>query len=113
MIKGMHGLFFTSEPEALRAFLKDKLQLPSKDTGGGWLIFDLPQCDLGVHPTDGGPPSGTHDLSFFTDDLDGTVAGMTERGVAFLTDVEEQEWGRHIRFEMPGGVKVMLYQPKY
>ena len=113
MITGMHGLFFSSEPEALRAFLRDKVQLAARDVGGGWLIFDLPRCDLGVHPTEGGPPSGTHDLSFFCDDIHETVAGMRERGVTFLDDLEEQDWGTHIRFEMPGSVRVMLYQPRY
>jgi hypothetical protein len=41
MIKGIHGLFYSSEPEALRAFIRDKLGLPFTDAGGGWLIFDL------------------------------------------------------------------------
>ncbi|HEX8699218.1 MAG TPA: hypothetical protein VF815_10310 [Myxococcaceae bacterium] len=65
MIRGLHGLFYSSEPEALRAFLRDRLKLPHTDVGEGWLIFDLPETDLGVHPLDesGKPPSGTHDLS--------------------------------------------------
>ena len=42
MIKGMHGMFYSSEPEALRAFFRDKLGFPSYDVGGGWLIFDMP-----------------------------------------------------------------------
>lgn len=49
MIRGLHGLFYTSEPEAMRAFLRDKMQLPWTDVGEGWLIFDLPQADVGVH----------------------------------------------------------------
>src|SRR5205823_309015 len=28
MIRGLHGLFFSSEPEAMRAFLRDKVRLP-------------------------------------------------------------------------------------
>jgi hypothetical protein len=27
MIRGLHGLFYTSEPEAMRAFLRDKMRL--------------------------------------------------------------------------------------
>jgi hypothetical protein len=44
MIRGVHAMFYTSEPEALRAFLRDKLGLPATDMGGGWLIFDLPEA---------------------------------------------------------------------
>jgi hypothetical protein len=36
MIRGMHAMFYSSEAEALRAFLRDKLQLPGTDVGGGW-----------------------------------------------------------------------------
>ena len=53
MIQGIHGLFYSSEPETLRAFLRDKLRLPFTDVGGGWLIFDFKEGDLGVHPTKG------------------------------------------------------------
>ena len=71
MIKGVHTMFFSSEPEALRAFLRDRLGFSSHtDVGGGWLIFDLPEADMGVHPSDErgghGQPAGTHDISFFT-----------------------------------------------
>lgn len=52
MIKGVHTMFFSSEPEALRDFFRDKLGFAATDAGEGWLIFDLPPADLGVHPTD-------------------------------------------------------------
>src|SRR5206468_9190728 len=54
MIRGVHTMFYTSEPEALRAFLRDKLGFPATDVGGGWLIFDLPEADMGCHPADPG-----------------------------------------------------------
>ena len=115
MIKGMHGLFYSSEPEALRAFLRDKLQLSSTDVGEGWLIFDVPEADLGVHPTapDGGSPSGTHAISFYCDDIKETVAELGGRGVTFDDEISDQGWGHLIHFTMPGGIRVDLYQPKY
>jgi hypothetical protein len=115
MIRGLHGLFYSSEPEAMRAFLRDKLQLPHTDTGGGWLIFDLPEADLGVHPLDesGKPPSGTHDISFYCDDIQGTVAGMKSRGVTFDKEIADHGYGFVTYFTMPGGVRVQLYEPKY
>jgi hypothetical protein len=65
MIRGMHAMFYSSEPEKLRAFLRDKLGLQGFDVGDGWLIFDAPEADLGCHPADPPEaPSGTHDISF-------------------------------------------------
>ncbi len=115
MIRGLHGLFYSSEPEALRAFLRDQLQLPHTDVGEGWLVFDLPEADLGVHPLDesGKPPSGTHDLSFYCDDIKGTVAVLKMRGVEFTQEVEDHGYGFVTYFTMPGNVRVQLYEPKY
>jgi hypothetical protein len=115
MIKGIHGMFYSSEADALRAFLRDKLQLPHTDVGGGWLIFDLPRADLGVHPVDhpGAPRSGTHDVSFTCDDIEKTVAELRGRGVEFVDQITDQGYGLTIHFVMPGGVKVELYQPSY
>jgi catechol 2,3-dioxygenase-like lactoylglutathione lyase family enzyme len=62
MIRGVHTMFYTSEPEALRAFFRDKLGFPCSDVGEGWLIFDLPEADLGCHPVEKettSVPSGT------------------------------------------------------
>lgn len=114
MIRGMHGMFYSSEAEALRAFLRDKLGLQGTDVGGGWLIFDAPQADLGVHPTDaGGPPSGTADISFWCDDIEATVAELEQRGVEFAQAVEDHGYGLVTYFHAPGAFKVQLYQPRY
>ena len=114
MIKGMHGLFYSSEPEALRAFFRDKLRLKATDVGGGWLIFDVPKADLGVHPTEGNStPSGTAHISFFCDDIKGTIADLEKRGVEFTGGVQDQGWGLVTELKAPGGLKVQLYEPKY
>ncbi|MFQ5986482.1 MAG: VOC family protein [Thermoplasmata archaeon] len=115
MIRGVHGLFYSSDAEATRAFIRDKLKLPYSDTGEGWLIFDLPEGDIGVHPLheSGGPPSGTHHVSFYCDDIHGTVAELQARGVEFDQDIEDHGFGFVTFFTMPGGVQVQLYEPKY
>lgn len=81
VIRGVHTMFYSSEPEALRAFLRDKLGLPHTDVGDGWLIFDLPEADMGCHPANPkeGAPSGTHDISFYCDDIERTVAELKGR----------------------------------
>ena len=35
MIKGVHTMFYSSEPEALRAFLREKLSVPATDVDEG------------------------------------------------------------------------------
>ena len=118
MIKGMHAMFYSAEPEALRAFLRDKLGFTSfSDVGGGWLIFDLPEADMGVHPADptgaAGAAAGTHDISFYCEDIHATVAELKGRGVNFDGEVIDAGFGLAIRLEMPGAVRVQLYQPYY
>ena len=115
MIKGVHIMFYSSDAEALRDFIRDKLGFPATDVGGGWLIFDLPKADMGVHPTEskGGTPPGTHDVSFYCDDIEQTVSELKERGVEFTEGVTEQSYGRSTHFKMPGGVLVQLYQARY
>jgi hypothetical protein len=115
MITGVHTMFYTSEPEALRAFLRDKLRFPYSDVGGGWLIFDMPSADLGCHPADPehGGAAGTHHVSFFCDNIQTTVAELKGRGVEFVDDIADHGYGLVTHFRMPGGVQVQLYQPRY
>jgi predicted enzyme related to lactoylglutathione lyase len=115
MIRGLHGLFYSSDADATRAFMRDALRLPFSDVGGGWLIFDLPESDIGVHPIDegGGPPANTHDVSFYCDDIHGTVADLRARGVEFKSEPQDHGYGWVTHFTMPGGVEVQLYEPKY
>jgi predicted enzyme related to lactoylglutathione lyase len=114
MIRGMHAMFYSSQAEALRAFIRDKLGLKGVDVGEGWLIFDAPEADLGVHPTEGdGPPSGTMDISFYCDDIEQTVKDLTSRGVEFVHPVEDHGYGLVTHFKVPGGFQVQLYQPRY
>ena len=115
MITGVHTMFYTSKPDELREFLRDKLELPFTDVGEGWLIFDLPEAEMGCHPSDakdGSPPS-THNISFYCDDIQKTVSTLKKRGVKFVDDVTDHGYGLVTHFKMPGGVEVQLYQPRY
>ena len=66
-----------------------------------------------MHPVDDPSDAGTHDVSFYCDDIHGTVADLKSRGVRFTKDVEDHGYGFVTFFTMPGGVKVQLYEPKY
>ena len=115
MIKGVNTMFYSSRPEDLRAFLCDKLRFPHTDVGKGWLIFDLPEADMGCHPADpeGGAPSGTHNISFYCDDIEKTVAELKSRGVEFTDGIADRGYGLVTHFKMPGDLEVQLYQPRY
>jgi hypothetical protein len=114
MIRGMHAMFYSSQAAELRAFLKDKLGFLGTDLGGGWLIFDPPEADLGVHPTeDGEAASGTADISFYCDNIEQTVSELKARGVEFTQEAADHGYGFVTYFKVPGNFKVQLYQPKY
>lgn len=114
MIRGMHAMFYSSQADELRAFFRDKLLLDATDVGDGWLIFDAPEADLGVHPTEGSAmASGAADISFYCDDIETTMSELQSRGVEFTQKAEDHGYGFVTFFNVPGGFKVQLYQPKY
>ena len=115
MIKGVHTMFFTSQPDELRAFIRDKLKFSYTDVGGGWLIFDLPEANMGCHPDDPskGKPSGLPYISFYCEDIKQTVAELKGRGVEFIDEIKPNEYGFITHFKMPGDIEVELYEPKY
>jgi catechol 2,3-dioxygenase-like lactoylglutathione lyase family enzyme len=114
-IKGVHTMLYSSQPEELRAFLRDKIGFPATDIGGGWLIFALPEADMGCHPSEtaDGRPSGTHNISFYCDDIRATVSELRGRGVEFSDEITDQGFGLVIHFKVPGGFEMQLYQPLY
>jgi catechol 2,3-dioxygenase-like lactoylglutathione lyase family enzyme len=116
MIRGVHTMFYSSQADALRAFIRDKLGFKAHDVGGGWLVFDLPEADMGVHPTEteqGAVESGRQDISFYCDDIEKTVAELKAKGVDFTEPVADHGYGLVTHFKVPGDFAVQLYQPKY
>jgi predicted enzyme related to lactoylglutathione lyase len=113
LIRGMHGLLYSSDAGATRKFLRDLMKFPGKDIGRGWWIFDFEEGDLGVHPIHEPADAGTHDVSFYCDDIHGTVAGLKARGVKFKHEVEDHGYGFVTHILAPGGVTIQLYEPKY
>ena len=115
MIKGVHTMFYSSDAAGLRTFLKEKLSLKPRDIGHGWLIFDLPEADMGCHPADEshGAPSGTHDISFYCENIQETVKELKEKGVTFKGEIEDHGYGFVTQFYAPGDFWIQLYQPKY
>jgi hypothetical protein len=116
MIRGVHTMFYSSQPDEFRAFVRDKLGFTSyTDVGGGWLIFDVPEADLGCHPasSEEGEASGTPSIAFYCDDVHKTVAELKARGVEFVDAVQDLGYGLVTHFKAPGDFVMQLYQPQY
>ena len=108
-------MFYSSDATGLRQFLRDKLGFKATDAGDGWLIFNLPEADMGCHRADEdhGAPSGTHDISFYCDDIHKTVDELKAKGVKFKGEIEDHGYGFVTHFQVPGDFYVQLYRPKY
>jgi predicted enzyme related to lactoylglutathione lyase len=110
MITAVHGLIYSRQAEAVRAFLRDKLGWDHVDSGGGWLIFALPPAELGVHPTDDEP---SIELYLMCDDIEATVAELTARGVEITEPVADRGFGLVTRIRIADGETLPIYQPKH
>lgn len=108
MISGAHIVLFTDAVESTRDFLRDALQLPAVDAGGGWLIFALPPAEVAVHPAD----QASHELYLMCDDLQATIARLKDAGATF-GPVRKERWGRITMMTMPGGAQLPIYQPSH
>jgi hypothetical protein len=114
-ITGVHALIYTSEPEALRAVLADVLGWPHVDAGDGWLIFRLPPAEVGVHPAEGPTYDRgvRHQLTLMCDDLRTTIKDLHGRGLEVRGEPQDEGWGITATLVLPGGVEMMLYEPRH
>ncbi|MCG3127969.1 MAG: hypothetical protein CHACPFDD_02842 [Phycisphaerae bacterium] len=114
-IIGAHALLYSTEPEKLRATLRDVFGWKHVDAGEGWLIFALPPAELGVHPTDGpaDEAAGLHQLSFMCDDIHATLRELRAKGIDIRREPRDDGFGITAMLGLPGGVEVMLYEPRH
>jgi predicted enzyme related to lactoylglutathione lyase len=114
-IIGTHMLLYTSQPEALRATLRDVFGWKHVDAGDGWLIFKLPPSELGVHPAEGSTyESGVrHQLTLVCDDIEATIRELRSKGIEVKGEPEDEGWGVTVMLVLPGKVEVMLYEPRH
>jgi hypothetical protein len=114
-IIGSHMLLYTTEPEALRAVLRDVFGFKHVDAGDGWLIFALPPAELGVHPAEGPTyQSGVrHQVTLMCDDIQVTVKDLRAKSIEVKGEPADQGWGITVMLALPGGADVMLYQPRH
>jgi catechol 2,3-dioxygenase-like lactoylglutathione lyase family enzyme len=114
-VTGAHVLLYTTDPEALRDTFRDVFGFKHVDAGDGWLIFALPPAELGIHPAEGPTfDSGVrHQLTFICDDIATTVDELRSKGVDVRGEPQGEGWGITTTLVLPGGVDVMLYEPRH
>jgi len=119
MITGAHFLFYSQDPDADRAFIREVLEFPSVDLGHGWLIFALPPAELAVHPSEGAfvqdhaehPLLGAV-LYLMCDDLPALLESLAAKNVQ-CSEVTEAPWGIKTTIRLPSGGEIGLYQPSH
>ena len=113
-ITGVHGLLYTSEPEAVRAICRDVFGWKFVDAGEGWLIFALPPAELGVHPSEGSTfdEGAGHQLSLMCDDITETIEELRGKGLE-VGEPQNAGFGVIAMIALPGGLEMMLYQPRH
>jgi predicted enzyme related to lactoylglutathione lyase len=111
MFFGMHALIYAKDAEKVRAFFRDVLKWPHVDAGQGWLIFDLPPAELGVHPIMEGDAE-SHQLYLMCKDVKKTVALLEKHGVQ-CAPIQDAGFGLLTSFELPGGGPFGMYQPRH
>ena len=114
-IIGTHALLYTSEPEAVRALFRVVFGWRHVDAGHGWLIFALPPAELGIHPAEGPTfESGIrHQLSFMCDDIHETIADLRSKGIEVRGEPQDEGYGITTSVVLPGGLDVVLYEPRH
>ena len=112
-IIGAHVLLYSSEAETLRATLRDVFGWRHVDAGEGWLIFALPPAELGVHPTEGPTERGRHLFSLICDDIAATIRELRAKGIEVQGEPSDEGFGVTVMLTLPGGVEVMLYEPRH
>jgi predicted enzyme related to lactoylglutathione lyase len=110
VITGAHSIIYTSDPDGVRAFFRDVLELPSVDAGHGWLIFALPPAEVAAHPTDG---ASRCELYLMCDDIHATVDELQGKGVELTRPIAEERWGLVTAIRLPGGGELGLYEPRH
>jgi len=110
MITAVHAIVYNKQAEKLRNFFREVLGFPFVDAGHDWLIFAMPPCELGIHPT---RDEGSHELYLMCDDINATLAELQAKGVEQAEPVSEQPWGLLAAIKIPGGDVLRIYEPRH
>jgi hypothetical protein len=119
MIFGTHILFYSTKPDADRAFFHKVLKFRSVDAGNGWLIFAMPPAEAAFHPSDGEFSQAHADhrmmgavIYLMCDNLSALIKSLKKKKVK-CTEVATERWGIRTSIKLPSGAELGLYQPTH
>ena len=64
-----------------------------------------------MHPSE--PGDTHHELALTCDDIAATVKELSGRGIRFDAEPRDMGWGVGTTMQLPGGVEVLLYEPRH
>src|SRR5262245_16373425 len=114
-VRGIGGIFFKAkDPEALRAWYRDRLGIPVEEWGGA--RFGADEGYTVSSPVKGEttyfePSTASFMVNYRVDDLDAMLAQLREAGVEVVGTPEDSEFGRFGWVLDPEGNKLELWQP--
>ena len=107
MLGGLGPVTFlpTTDGDAARAFYEGVLGLTFVEDQGFALVFDLGGTPLRITRVESFTPQPFTVLGWAVDDLEGTIRGLTDRGVQFerFAQLEQDDLGI---WTSPGGTRV-------
>lgn len=77
----LQSIIWTSRIDEAEMFYRDVLGLSLRTKSDGALVFDVGGSDLRVSPVPSTAPSEHTVMGFAVDDVDGTIASLSTRGV--------------------------------
>ncbi|MDQ2868907.1 MAG: VOC family protein [Verrucomicrobiota bacterium] len=104
-----------TDPERARKFYQETLELKPATTAmeGAWVEYEIGGTTIGVgcHP-DWKPSRDGTTVAFETDDIDGAIAKLKERGVKFDMEKLETPVCFMAQFRDPDENKLVIHQRK-
>ena len=122
MIKAVHTLIYSDDPEATRAFLRDVLGWPSVEDPGTvppWPIFKTGPSEMGVHPTSGATATRPTRTRGTTRSRSCATTSRRRRPSSrrrvrvFTGGIEDYGFGLAANLELPGAGPILLYEPRH
>ena len=113
MVTGVQDVYYEVENmNRALAFYRDVLGLPLVGETEHWSAFNVGGLRLGLHSTEGKPTTKRAVLTLKTSDIRADMTKLRTRGVGFLGEIEDHDWGSVVAFEDSEGNVLKLMRPR-
>ena len=98
--------------EVVRTTQQGKPRIDLKLGGANIFIAPVAPGD-GVNPPPATPYQGLDHFGLTVSGIDAIVAELKGKGVEFKGQLHDERWGRVATMVLPGGVDMLLYEPRH